>query len=133
MPDIATSPQAAASPQQVDDFIARWQTAQAAEKSNGQLFLVELSGLISATVPDACVADTTRDAYVFERPVTYAGGDWGIADLYRRAHFVLETKQGFDGKVQSEGATWSVPPLPWHEADSFRRYSFAATQCQHRR
>ena len=85
MSDVPTT---AVSPAQVDDFIARWQSAQAAEKSNGQLFLVELAALIGATVPDPAVADTTRDAYVFERPVTYADGNRGIADLYRRAHFV---------------------------------------------
>ena len=104
MPDAPTSPQTDATPAQVDSFIARWQAAQAAEKSNGQLFLVELAALIGATVPDPAVADTTRDAYVFERPVPFADGARGIADLYRRAHFVLETKQGFDGKDQQGSA-----------------------------
>ena len=104
MPEAPRSPQTDASPAQVDSFINRWQAAQAAEKSNGQLFLVELAALIGATVPDPAVADTTRDAYVFERPVTFADGARGIADLYRRAHFVLETKQGFDGKDQQGSA-----------------------------
>ena len=104
MPDAPTSPQTDATPAQVDSFIARWQAAQAAEKSNGQPFLIELCALIGATSPDPAVADTTRDAYVFERPVTFADGARGIADLYRRAHFVLETKQGFDGKDQQASA-----------------------------
>lgn len=95
---------APATPQEVDAFIARWQSAQAAEKSNGQPFLIELCALIGATPPDPAVADTTRDAYVFERPVTFADGARGIVDLYRRSCFVLETKQGFDDKDAEQSA-----------------------------
>jgi len=89
------------------DFIARWKNSAAAERANYQLFLSELCELLGLPRPEPARADDERNAYVFERAVTFHNGDGttspGRIDLYRRGCFVLEAKQG------SERASASTP------------------------
>lgn len=79
-------------------FIARWQNSAAAERANYQLFLSELCDLLGVPRPEPAGADDARNAYVFERAVTFHNPDGtnspGRIDLYRRGCFVLEAKQG---------------------------------------
>ncbi len=82
-------------------FIVRWADSGAAERANYQLFLSELCDLIGVPRPDPATPDTSRNAYVFERAVTFHNGvngetSTGRIDLYRRHAFVLEAKQGAD-------------------------------------
>ncbi len=95
----------------IQRFIERWESSGAAERANYQLFLSELCDVIGVPHPDPASPDNTANAYVFERSVTFHHGDGststGFIDLYKRACFVLEAKQGAsaqeaDGEVLSE-------------------------------
>jgi hypothetical protein len=50
--------------------------------------------------PEPSLPENARNAYVFDRAVTFTNGDGttstGLADLYKRGHFVCETKQGVE-------------------------------------
>lgn len=84
----------------VQDFIARWKESAAAERANYQLFLSELCDVLGVPRPEPTQADDERNAYVFERAVTFQNGDGTVStgriDLYKRGCFVLEAKQGSD-------------------------------------
>jgi hypothetical protein len=92
-------------------YIERWANSGAAERANGQIFLAELCALIGAPPPDPATPDTTLNAYVFERSVTFHHGNGetspGRIDLYKRGCFVLEAKQGADASQKKE---LPVPP-----------------------
>lgn len=79
-------------------FVSRWQNSAAAERANYQLFLSELCDFLDVPRPDPSTADLARNAYVFERPVTFrhpnGSTSTGFIDLYKRGSFVLEAKQG---------------------------------------
>jgi hypothetical protein len=82
----------------VPSFIQRWQNSAAAERANYQLFLSELCDYLEVPRPNPAVGDIRLDQYVFERPVTFRHPNGlssaGFIDLYKRACFVLEAKQG---------------------------------------
>ena len=89
----------------LDAFVARWQESAASERSNYQLFLIELCDLLGVERPKPATGKQARDEYVFERPVHFQNADdstsTGFIDLYRQASFVLETKQGCEAKQQA--------------------------------
>ncbi len=98
-------------PAAIERFIARWQDASGSERANYQLFIGELTELLSLPRPDPAREDTRDNAYVFERRVTFRHGDGaesgGFIDCYRRGAFVLEAKKvranggkGFDDALQ---------------------------------
>jgi hypothetical protein len=88
----------------VDAFVARWQSSAASERSNYQLFLIELCELLEVGRPEPTTGEPEQDQYVFERPVYFQNADdstsAGFIDLYRHASFVLETKQGCEAKLR---------------------------------
>ncbi len=93
--------------EKVAAFIARWSASGAAERSNFQSFLLELCDLLDLPRPDPATPDTERNAYVFERPVTFTDGasggtSTGFIDLYRRQCFVMEAKQGADISAETD-------------------------------
>ncbi len=96
----------------VNAFIERWKPAQAAEIANAQSFLKELCrDVLGVPEPEPATKNPERDGYVFERPVVFddlAGGAAGRIDLYRRACFVAETKQGVDEDRRKRGKTRSA-------------------------
>jgi len=81
----------------IGNFITRWQASGAAERANYVSFLNELCDLLEVPRPDVTTTDDERDAYVFERGVTFHNPDGttsaGRIDLYKRGCFVLEAKQ----------------------------------------
>ena len=81
----------------IERFIARWQSAGGSERANYQLFVHELCTLLDLPTPDPAREDTRDNAYVFERRVTFRYGDGaespGFIDCYRRAAYVLEAKK----------------------------------------
>jgi hypothetical protein len=84
------------SPQEVQQFITRWETqaaSQATELATAQTFVLELCALLRLPAPFA----TEAQDYMFERPITFAHGDGstsaGRIDCYRRGCFVLESKK----------------------------------------
>ena len=85
-------------------FIARWSSSGAAERANYQLFLSELCDLLGVARPDPTKPDDAENAYVFERSVTFHHPDGststGRIDLYKRACYVLEAKQGVEKREQ---------------------------------
>ncbi len=91
----------------IASFIARWSSSGAAERANYQLFLSELCDLLGVARPDPTKPDDAENAYVFERSVTFHHPDGststGRIDLYKRACFVLEAKQGVE-KREAEAA-----------------------------
>jgi hypothetical protein len=87
-----------ATPEQIDTFIARWEKSGGHERGSGQHFLLEFCELLGLEKPSPPVAENERNAYTFERRVDRRKPDGSSApnwiDLYKSAHFVLETKQG---------------------------------------
>ena len=85
-------------PNATQDFISRWLQSEAAERANYALFLSELCDFLDVPRPDPTRADEHLNTYVFEKAVEFHNLDGTISqgriDLYRRAHFVLEAKQG---------------------------------------
>jgi hypothetical protein len=85
------------SPIAVENFIARWQSADGSERANYQLFITELCALLNLPQPEPAQAEVRDNAYVFERRVIFKHGDGsssnGFIDCYRRAAFILEAKQ----------------------------------------
>ncbi len=81
-------------------FIERWESSGAAERANYQIFLSELCDVLGVPRPNPTRPDDENNAYVFEKSVVFQHGDGttsaGRIDLYRRACFVLEAKQGSD-------------------------------------
>jgi len=80
----------------VEAFIARWDGTAMAERANYQPFLCELCDVLGVPRPDP--ANGSGGDYRFERGVTHHAADGSTSnrriDLYRRACFVLEAKQG---------------------------------------
>ena len=71
-------------------FIEHWSRAEANERANSQSFLLGLTQLLGVLPP----SHNHADGYSFEYPVKVPGGtSTNFLDLYRRAHFVLESKQ----------------------------------------
>jgi SAM-dependent methyltransferase len=90
--------------ERIQSFIERWRDSAASERANYQLFLTELCDVLGLTHPDPATGDADRDHYVFERPVRFHNPDGstspGFIDLCRDRHFVLETKQGCEQKLE---------------------------------
>lgn len=84
-------------------FIARWKAAPASELSASQSFLSDLCRLLGVPVPHP----TAEQDYLFERPITFHRPDGstspGRVDLYKRGHFVLESKKLDAGKRGGRG------------------------------
>lgn len=97
--------EAARSVAAIEAFIKRWEQSQAAERANYALFLTELAEILGVPHPEPACGDDERDAYVFERSVTFRIPDGsstkGNIDLYKRGCFVLEAKQGSDAQVRT--------------------------------
>ncbi len=95
-------------PSAIATFISRWQASGASERANYVSFLNELCDQINVARPEPTQTDDAQNNYVFERNVTFHNADGstsvGRIDLYKRACFVLEAKQGSEkqGKEQSE-------------------------------
>ncbi len=87
-----------ATPEQIAEFITRWQNSGAAERANYQMFLSELCDIIGVPRPDPTSPDPSKNRYVFDRAITrtYPDGTTttNYIDLYKAGHFVNETKQG---------------------------------------
>ena len=81
----------------VEAFIDRWGPAGGGERSNYQMFLMELCELVGVDKPDPAVEDESQNAYVFERKIPARRIDGkttsNFIDLYKRGCFVLEAKQ----------------------------------------
>ena len=77
----------------ISGFIAHWSAASPSERANSQAFLLELCDLLEVPAPD----NHPQVGYFFEYPVTehHADGSTttGRIDLFKRACFVLESKQ----------------------------------------
>lgn len=117
-PDVS-----AATAQDIDKFVTRWQGAGGTERANYQLFLTELCTLLSLPQPEPASEDTSTNAYVFERRVDIqnpdGSGGRGFIDLYKAGCFVLEAKQ--TGKtLDSQG--WDKAMLrAQNQADQYVR------------
>jgi hypothetical protein len=86
---------------EIEDFISRWSTASPSERANSQLFLAELCDVLEVPRPDP----QHNSGYAFEHPVTEHHLDGttsqGRIDLYKRAGFVLESKQFQEAKAEA--------------------------------
>lgn len=71
-------------------FINHWAKAEANERANSQPFLLGLTQLLGVDPP----SNSHADGYSFEYPVKVPGtSNTNFIDLYKRSHFVLESKQ----------------------------------------
>jgi hypothetical protein len=82
----------------VEAFIAAWRDTGGSELANTQSFVNGLCAVLGAAAPKGSRTDDALNDYVFERRVFQDNGDgtesFGRIDCYKRAHFVLEAKQG---------------------------------------
>ncbi|MHB1698581.1 MAG: class I SAM-dependent DNA methyltransferase [Acidobacteriaceae bacterium] len=89
-------------------FVERWKRSEAAERANYVLFLSELCDFLALPRPQPTQAEEHQNSYVFEKTVDFKNLDGSVAhgriDLYRRAHFVLEAKQGSNAPAFSTGS-----------------------------
>ena len=89
----------------IDAFISRWRHSGANERANYVMYLTELCTLLDLPQPEPAKDDGTTD-YRFEYPVKVRDDDGkastGRIDLYKKACFVLEAKQGTDEKLQKD-------------------------------
>ncbi len=80
-------------PEAVAEFISCWSAATASERSNSQLFLSELCGILETPPPDP----KPNSGYAFEFGIEEHHPDGttshGWIDLHKRGCFVLESKQ----------------------------------------
>ncbi len=85
----------------ISGFIAHWSAASPSERANSQAFLLELCDLLEVPAPD----NHPHAGYFFEYPVTEHHPDGttsqGRMDLYKRACFVLESKQFQEAKAKA--------------------------------
>ena len=78
------------SPITTEAFIDHWSKAEANERATSQHFLVDLTRLLGVPQP----SNSHHDGYTFEFPVKVPGSSvTNFIDLYRRGHFVLESKK----------------------------------------
>ncbi|HSP43121.1 MAG TPA: DNA methyltransferase, partial [Luteolibacter sp.] len=105
-----------ATPEQIDAFIARWEKSGGHERGSGQQFLLEFCELLGLEKPSPPVAENERNAYTFERRVDRRKPDGSSApnwiDLYKSAHFVLETKQGVNPRRDKSDPDQPLLPDP---------------------
>jgi len=59
----------------IEQFIARWEKAEAAERANYQMFLTELCDLLEPPHPDPAGAKNEFNQYVFDRAITRSKPD----------------------------------------------------------
>lgn len=85
----------------ISGFIAHWSAATPSERANSQAFLLELCDLLEVPPPD----NHPNAGYFFEYPVTEHHPDGsktnGRIDLYKRACFVLESKQFQEARAEA--------------------------------
>jgi len=96
-------------------FIAKWQGCQLAERAFYQQHFNDLCALVGHPTPAA--QDTTGDTFCFERGATKTGGGNGWADVWKRGFFAVEYK-GQSGdlrraleQVQRYALALENPPL----------------------
>ena len=109
----------------VETFIDRWSPSGGAERSNYQMFLIELCELVGAPSPEPAVPDESQNAYVFERtvPARRLEGPTtaNYIDLYKRGCFVLEAKQSKKRQKQLDDLKQLGLDLPHQRVGSGRR------------
>ncbi|MBN8458243.1 MAG: hypothetical protein J0M04_10440 [Verrucomicrobia bacterium] len=97
--------------EQIDKFIADWSKSGGHERGSGQHFLLDFCDLLGLEKPSPPVAENALNAYTFERRVDRRKPDGSSTpnwiDLYKRAHLVLETKQGVNPRRDICGQTTS--------------------------
>jgi hypothetical protein len=84
-------------------FIERWLASSASELANTQTFLSELCDVLGVERPHPAVAEDERNQYTFEKRVEFLSPDGSTfkrIDLYKRASFILESKQGGDDDTE---------------------------------
>jgi hypothetical protein len=85
-------------PDPIEAFIAAWRDTGGSELANTQSFVNGLCAVLAVPPPKGSRTDDALNDYVFERRVFQDNGDgtesFGRVDCYKRAHFVLEAKQG---------------------------------------
>jgi hypothetical protein len=102
---------------EINAFVSRWERFAGAEMQHSQSFLNDLCVLLRVPRPHDGDLGYDDRAYAFERGVPGAadtGGGPARIDLYRRGHFILESKQGSwpaPGRVVDEATLPQLPDL----------------------
>ncbi|MEN9023209.1 MAG: type IIL restriction-modification enzyme MmeI [Verrucomicrobiales bacterium] len=90
---------------EINAFIERWRSSGGSERANFQRFAIELTQVLGVEQPAVATSDDQNDHYRFERPVDFgptSTRSHGFIDLYRKGCFVLEAKQGTEGKPKQD-------------------------------
>lgn len=116
----------------IDAFIERWGTAGGAEQANFQPFMVELCAALDLPAPEPAAGGS--GTYRFEMQVWQPSDDGatkrlGRIDLYHRAHFIMEAKQGHQAPRQArlfEAKTEAERRANVRHSPGWQRYMQAA-------
>jgi hypothetical protein len=99
---------------QAAQFVQRWSTSGGSERANYALFLTELCDLLGVPHPEPSLPENARNAYVFDRDVTFTNGDGttstGFADMCKAQHHAV-THTVESGTLSPPRATCCVPGL----------------------
>ena len=86
----------------IEAFVAKWQAADAGERSHFQKFAIELFDILGV----GSTSERFTDGYNFDFPVKIHENDGsvsqGFIDLYKRDCFVMEAKQGSDQETEDQ-------------------------------
>ncbi len=119
----------------IQDFISRWKTSGASERSNYQLFLSELCKIIGVMGPEPSQPDNEKNTYVFEKAVSQHHADGSTSqrfiDLYKRGCFVLEAKQGAEKREHDELALKSKKLKTGHGTRGSHGWDVTMTAARH--
>jgi hypothetical protein len=95
------------------EFLHRWSTAAASERANKDAFCIDLCRLLNVPPPNPSTGNPEQDTYAFEADALkrHAGkaNSVGKIDLYKEGCFILEAKQGSDGKSKKRGRASEAP------------------------
>lgn len=102
----ADSPSAPlATPQTPEQFVANWSKSSGHEDKVDRQFFLELCDLLD--VPKPSPVNEAQESYCFQKAVKITHPDGAETtkkiDFYKRAHFVIEAKQGSDAGDKSKG------------------------------
>lgn len=100
--------------QTISEFIKRWSKSGGSERANYALFLTELTEVLGVDKPLPATDTSENDHYRLERPVaSHVIGEKSkkFIDFYRRGSFILETKQGSQGKPTDDNQL-NLPTIP---------------------
>ncbi len=74
----------AATPEQIESFISRWENSGAAERANYQMLLSELCDILEVPRPDPTSPDPAKNLHVFDRAISRVNPDGSSVNVLEK-------------------------------------------------